>query len=292
MDLNLLIALDALLDTRSVSLAAQRLHLSAPAMSRTLTRIRKATGDPVLVRTGRTMTPTPRALEIQVATRELIDRAQEIFAVPGEPDLPRLTRDFSILASDLGAALGPQILGRIRSQAPGVTLRFLGESAMDGARLRDGEADLEIGVIVNAPPDITVMPLGDYAMGLAVRIGHPLTRGKLTPARVAAAEHVSASRRGVATGPLDAALTTLGLHRTVVAVVPSITEALLMVSRTDLVGLMPYGPGQLTPWVPGVMVIEAPVKLPLLPLSQAWHRRFDNDGAHRWLRGCVAECLS
>jgi DNA-binding transcriptional LysR family regulator len=162
-------------------------------MSRTLTRIRKATGDPILVRTGLAMTPTPRALEIQAATRERLERAQAIFTPPGEPDLRRMRRTFSILAADLAAAIGPGLLDRVRPEAPEVTLRFLGESAMDTGRLRDQDVDLEVGVIAEAPPDVHVEFIASYEMAVAVRAGHPLTRGWLTPARLATARHVSSS---------------------------------------------------------------------------------------------------
>ncbi|TDB73455.1 LysR family transcriptional regulator [Micromonospora sp. KC723] len=292
LDLNLLTALDALLSERSVGGAARRLHLSAPAMSRTLARIRKATGDAILVRTGRTMTPTPRALEIQVATRELLERAEAIFTPPGMPDLPRLTRTFSIVAADLAAVVGARLLDRIRREAPGVTLRLLGEGATDSGRLRDRDVDLEIGVINGAPPDVQVQPLAEYEMALAVREGHPLTRGRLTAARLAAADHVSASYWGLATGPLDTALAAHGLRRAVVAVVPSHTEALLMVARSDLVGLLPVRRGEHVSWVPGVRVLAPPVVLPTMGVSLAWHRRHDTDGAHEWLRHCVTEVIT
>ncbi|GAB3422038.1 LysR family transcriptional regulator [Flindersiella endophytica] len=288
MDLNLLTALDALLEERSVGGAARRLHLSGPAMSRTLGRIRKATGDPILVRTGRTMTPTPRALEIQAQTRELLEQARRIFTPPGVPDLPRLSRTFSILAADLAAALGPELLARMQAEAPGVTVRFLGESAADVSRLRDGDVDLQVGVFDDMSPDVRVEPLAELRMMLAVRSGHPLTQSRLTPERIAEALHVSASRRGLAAGPLDAALRGYGLHRRVVAVVPDYTEAMLVVARTDLVGLLP---GRSVSWVPGVELLESPVELPTVTVSQAWHRRHENDGAHRWLRGCVSELL-
>lgn len=292
LDLNLLTALDALLEERSVGGAARRLHLSAPAASRALARIRKATGDEILVRSGRRMVPTPRALEIQVATRELVARAREIFTPPGRPDPALLQRTFSILAADLAAAFGPELVGRLRAEAPGVALRFLGEGPADAGRLRDADVDLEVGVIDAAPPEIRVERLAAYRMMLAVRVGHPLTRGRVTPARLARAEHVSASRRGLAAGPVDDALAGHGLRRTVVAVVPSYTEAMLVVSRTDLVGLLPEHPSERTSWVPGVTLLAPPFPLPDVELAIAWHRRYDTDGAHAWLRGHVVAALT
>src|ERR1700742_5245731 len=95
-DLNLLIALDALLEENSVAAAADRLHLSPPAMSRTLSRIRRATGDDILVRTGRTMSPTPRALELREETRELVRRATAVLTPVQDPNLDTLERALHI----------------------------------------------------------------------------------------------------------------------------------------------------------------------------------------------------
>jgi DNA-binding transcriptional LysR family regulator len=105
-DLNLLIALDALLEENSVAAAADRLHLSPPAMSRTLSRIRRATGDDILVRAGRTMTPTPRALELREEARELVRRATAVLTPPRTLDLDALDRVFTIRSHDALAERG------------------------------------------------------------------------------------------------------------------------------------------------------------------------------------------
>jgi DNA-binding transcriptional LysR family regulator len=292
-DLNLLVALDALLEEGSVTGAAARLRLSEPAMSRTLARIRTALGDPVLVRAGRGMVPTPRAVAVRDEVHALLARAQAVFAPPGEPDLSTLDRTFTLLASDIATSIGAELLQRVSGEAPGVRLRFLGESPdTETAQLRSGRVDLDIGVVTDPPPEIRVEPLATDRMVPVVRAGHPLARGRLRLDRFAAASHVSASRRGKLSGPLDDVLAEHGLHRRVTVAAPTYAAALLMVSRTDLVGLVADRIGRAAVTALGLVRLELPVELPPLHLAQAWHSRYDADGAHLWLRQCVRDTVA
>lgn len=183
LDLNLLVALDVLLEESSVSRAAARLHLSEPAMSRTLGRIRKALGDPVLVRAGRAMVPTPHALAVHGEVRAVVERARALFLTGGQVDLPTLTRTFTVLAHDAFAAtFGATLFSRVAKEAPGVRLRFLSESHVDVPALREGIADLELGVVDSRSPEVRVEHLFDEHMMGVARAGHPLLRGRITRA--------------------------------------------------------------------------------------------------------------
>ncbi len=293
LDLNLLVTLDALLEEGSVGGAARRLHLSEPATSRALGRVRAALGDPVLVRSGRGMVLTPRAEELRTEVHALVERAQAVFTPAGEPDPRGLRRTFSVLAEDVAISLGPHLLARVRAEAPHVALRFVGDTPdVDGLQLRDGRADLDIGVLHEPPPEIRVEPLFTDRMAAVVRPGHPLASGPLTPERYAAADHVSASRRGHLTGPVDDALAGHGLRRHVALAVPTYAAALLVVARTDLVGLMPRMLGRQTMHAMGLVALEPPTPLPPIEICQAWHQRYDADGAHRWLRQCVRDAVA
>ncbi|MBO8196046.1 LysR family transcriptional regulator [Streptomyces oryzae] len=294
MDLNLLVALDALLAEGSVTGAARRLHLSAPAMSRTLSRIRRALDDPVLVRAGRHMVPTPRALELAGEVRELVERAEAVFTpgsgAGGSFDPARLERTFTLLADDaLLTGIGMRLLERVRTEAPGVSLRLIPEGPGESTALREGGADLELGV-VNAPaPETRVEHLfTDTNVGV-VRPGHPLLAGEITPERFAAADHVTGSRRGMLHGPIDELLAAHGLRRRVVASVPTLTSALMVVAQTDLVGRTGLRLGANHVASLGLVTFEIPLELPALPLAQAWHPRYEKDPAHCWLRRCVRE---
>ncbi|GAQ51593.1 LysR family transcriptional regulator [Streptomyces acidiscabies] len=290
-DLNLLVALDVLLEERSVQGAARRLHLSEPAMSRTLGRIRTALGDPVLVRAGRRMVPTPRALAVRAEVSTVVERARAVFT-PADTDLRTVVRTFSILGHDaIAAAHGPALLARAAAEAPGIRLRFLSESHLDAPFLREGTADLEVGVVDSTSPEVRTELLAEDRMVGVVRAGHPLLEGELTPERFAVeADHLTVSRRGKLHGPVDAALAELGLQRRVVVSVGSLPASLFVLRDTDLVGLN-TGWGLSLARTLGLVHFEVPLPLPPLRLGMAWHPRYDADPAHAWLRGLVREWM-
>ena len=291
-DLNLLVALDVLLAERSVSAAADRLGLSAPAMSRTLGRIRVALGDPILVRSGRAMVPTPRALEIHAEVGALLDRAGALFAGDGPLDPSGLDRSFTVIAGDLiAASLTARLLPRLREAAPGVRLVLLPEGHTSLPVLRDGAADVELGVITAPQPETRVELLFTDVMVSVVRPGHPLTVGSPTPGSFARADHVTTSRRGRLRGPVDDALEARGLRRRVVAALPTHAGTALLVAGSDLVGLATERLG--APLIRAFGLVSVPVPLPLPPLdiSMAWHPRHEADPAHRWFRAQVRAAL-
>lgn len=291
-DLNLLKALDALIEERSVSAAAARLRLSQPAMSRTLGRIRDATGDPILVRTGRTMTLTPRALALRGEVQALVQRAQAVLAPERELDLARLERTFTVRCHDaLTAALGARLLRVAHEQAPGVKLRFLAESAVDTDDLRHGRVDLEIGAAEPALPEIRGESIGQDRLVVALRRDHPCARRRLTARRYAQALHVTVSRRGRLRDPIDDALEALGLRRRVVAAAPTSTAAMHFVRESDLVVALPARVCGSTARTLGLRALPLPLEVPELRIFQLWHQRYDNDKAHAWLRGHTREIL-
>ena len=147
-DLNLLLTLDALLTEGSVAGAARRLRLSPSAMSRSLARLREATGDPLLVRAGRGLVASPRALELRERIGPLVQEAQAALRPAAALDLAKLQREFTLrtregFVENFGAAL----LARLAAEAPGVRLRFVPKPDRDSTPLRDGRVDLETGVI-------------------------------------------------------------------------------------------------------------------------------------------------
>ncbi|MEU8783888.1 LysR family transcriptional regulator [Streptomyces sp. NPDC048637] len=291
-DLNLLTALDALLEEQSVTAAADRLGLSGPAMSRALGRIRRTIGDPVLVRSGRHMVPTPRALEIRAEVRRLVEAAHGVLAPSAPADPAQLARVFTINANDLFVtAVGPRLVARAAEEAPQVVLRFLGESPIDLPLLRDGAADLELGVIDSPEPEIRTEELFIDRSVAVVREGHPLTTGKLTVRRFADAAHLNFSRRGRLTGPIDAALAARGLRRKVIATVPTFAASLLMVRDSDAVGLANERAGAATVRGLGLRTLPIPLELPSMTMEMAWHPRQEADAGHRWLRGLVRETV-
>jgi DNA-binding transcriptional LysR family regulator len=293
LDMNLLLALDALLELRSVGLAAERLHTSAPAMSRTLARLRRRLDDPVLVRAGRQMVPTPRVLAMQSEVHDVIDRARALFAPPETVEPRRLSRTFSLQIGDIGmlSTVAERLLTRVHTEAPDVMLRFVGESHEDTHSLRDGGVDLEVGQTSHIDPEIRVEDLVSDRMIGVVRAGHPLLARRVTVKRFADAEHVVFSRRGRLRGPVDELLAEHGLQRRVAVCAPTPAGGLFLIRGSDLVGMMPAGLGRYAMEALNLTGFTIPLDLPPLTISMAWHPRHDADGAHRWLRQCVRDSL-
>lgn len=295
-DLNLLIALDVLLADGSVVGAARRLGLSPSAMSRTLTRLREATGDPLLVRAGRGMVLTPHAEALRQRTQGAVHEARAVLApATSELDLASLRRTFTIRANDgFVEAFAARLIAAVSAVAPLVRLRFAPKAEKTDVYLREGSADLEIGVLGNMGPEVRIQALfRDRFIGL-VRKGHPLeSEAAVSAERYAAFGHVVASRTGRANGPVDEALATLGLERTIVAIVPSFTAALAVARSSDLIALVPASFIGSRPAHDGsaafasTYAFELPVKTDNITVSQMWHPRLEVDPAHRWLRKLI-----
>lgn len=286
-DLNLLVALDVLLAEGSVARAAQRLRLSPSAMSRALARLRETTGDPLLVRAGRGLVPTPRALELRERVSQLVQDGEAVLRPAETLDLSQLNRTFILRTSDgFVENFGPDLLARIAAEAPGVRLCFVQKPNKDSTPLRDGSVDLETGVIgrMAGPEVLTQALFRDRFIGV-VRLGHPLSRGRITPARYAASRHIGVSRRGLDKGPIDEILGPLGLERNVVTIVGGFATALALARSTDLIASVPERhTGNLRA---GMHSFPLPVQPPEITISLIWHPRLDADPAHRWLRRCV-----
>jgi len=290
-DLNLLVTLDVLLSEASVARAARRLRLSPSAMSRALTRLRTATGDPLLVRAGRSLVPSPRAVELRSRVHQLVQEADEVLRPGAAIDLKRLVRTFTLRTSEgFAENFGPSLLAHIGKEAPGVRLRFLPKVDKESAPLRDGTVDLETGVIgPTTGPELRVQALfKDHFVGV-VRAGHPLGKGKMTPARYAAGEHIGVSRRGVDHGPIEAAMLDLGLARKVVTVVGGYATAIALARGSDLIASVPERHTGVL--LTGMHPFRLPFAIPAITVSLLWHPRLDADAAHRWLRRCVHACV-
>ncbi|MGJ6966759.1 LysR family transcriptional regulator [Streptosporangium sp. G11] len=292
LDLNLLTALDALLEEGSVAGAAARLHVTAPAMSRSLGRIRKVTGDQILVRTGRSMVPTPRALALRVQVHALVQQAHQLLSARQELDLAALERVFTVRWHDaLTAACGTALIAAVHRQAPGVQLRLPAESGTDTPELRRGEVDLESSSSRPTLPDIRHRLVGSDQLVVAVRPGHPLTEGPLSLERYAAAEHLTVSRRGRLRDPIDDALATYGHERRVVAAGPTVAFALRLAPDTNLVLTLPDAVTRAARDQLGLITLPLPLQMPAIPLYLLWHQRYDDDRAHTWLRDLAIETV-
>jgi DNA-binding transcriptional LysR family regulator len=286
-DLNLLVTLDVLLAEGNVTRAAARLRLSPSAMSRALARLRQVTGDPLLVRAGRELVPTPRAVELRGQVGQLVQDAAAVLRPAAALDPRGLARCFTLRSSEgFAETFGPRLIAALADEAPGVRLDFMQKPDKDSTPLRDGSVDLETGVVgEDMGPEVRAQALfRDRFVGV-VRPGHALTEGEVTAARYAAGRHIAVSRRGRDRGRIDDALAALGLQRTVATLVGGFGTALALARATDLIASVPerHTEGLRA----GLHAFALPVDTPALTISLLWHPRLDADPAHRWLRGRV-----
>ncbi|NIF21676.1 LysR family transcriptional regulator [Candidatus Pantoea multigeneris] len=294
-DLNLLTALNALLTECSVTRAAKRVGLSTSAMSRTLTRLRQATGDLLLVQAGRHMVPTPYAIALAERVHETTINAHALLQPANQHlDLANLERNFVIRASegfiDLTAAA---LLKEMQQTAPKIRLLFVNKADKDAQALRAGDIDLEIGVLGTDAPELkTRLLFSDRFVGVCRR-GHPLLNAGVTPERYASFPHIVISRKNQLHGPVDAALGRLGIKRQISMCVPSYHSAIKVVAASDAIGLMPFTVMCWSDPASELVHFELPVNTPPIKVSAIWHPRLQADPVHRWLRETIlAICRS
>jgi DNA-binding transcriptional LysR family regulator len=282
-DLNLLITLDVLLTEGSVTRAARKLQLSPSAMSRSLARLRETIGDPLLVRAGRTLVPTPRAVELRDEVRQLVQDVEAALRPAKLLDLQRLKRTFAIRASDgFAESFGPDLLEQIRREAPGVRLRLVRKLDKDSGPLREGVIDFETAVVgKDTSPELRSHALfRDHFVGV-VRMGHELSSGRVDSADYARQVHVAVVRQAGG-GSVEPSLSNAGVERNVVAEVDGYSAACSLVRRTNLVATIPNR--HTAGLREGLRAFKLPFETPELLISLLWHPRHDGDPAHRWMR--------
>jgi DNA-binding transcriptional LysR family regulator len=289
---DLLPALLALLETESVTLAAQRMHVGQPAMSRTLEKLREATGDALLVREGRRLVRTRRAHELLPELGSLLAAAQRVLSPAGtfQPQTARGVVTLG-LGDDMQAVLAAPLLARLRSKAPGLDIRIRplhADSALEASR----------GVI-----ELAVMPdvRAQYALaGFSELVLRPVytrrfvtvsrSKRKLSLDSFVAADHVLVSPQGNEGGYVDDALRLAGKQRRVAVTVPGFLAALALVQSTDLLATLPDDIVQVL--APTLQRYACPVATPQLDMCIVWAARFTHDARHSWLRVQVREVLS
>ncbi len=292
LDFNLLLTLDAVLTEGSVAGAARRLHLSPSAMSRALARLRETTGDPLLVRAGRGLVPTPRALELRERVALLVQETEAVLRPGNHTRSRRVVRTFTLRTSEgFVENFGPPLLRRAALEAPGIRLCFVQKPDKESTPLRDGTVDLETGVVAGTTgPEVRARALFTDRFVGVVRLGHPLTEGEITPARYAEGRHISVSRRGLAKGLIDEALLPLGLEREIFTGVGGFATALALARASDLIASVPERhTGCLRD---GLHTFALPVSMPPITVSMLWHPRLHADPVHRWLRELMVEICS
>lgn len=288
-DYNLLATLDALLAEGSVVGAARRLGLSPSAMSRALTRLRETTGDPLLVRAGRGLVPTPRAEVLRDQVHRLVEEVESVLRPDQGLDLAGLKRTFTLRTSDgFVDTYGAALIARVTAEAPGVRLNFIQKTDKDSALLRDGRIDLETGVVEDTlGPEVRTQALFRDRLVAVVRAGHPIDQGSLPKTWYADADHVVVSRSGREADAVDLKYLPPNLQRRVATIVSGFASALALARASDLVATVPER--HTANLRVGMVSFSLPMPTTAFTVAMLWHPRMDADPAHRWLRTCVRE---
>lgn len=286
-DLNLLVALDVLLDEGSVAGAADRLHLSPSAMSRTLARLREATGDPLLVRAGRGLVPTPHALELRSRVGSVVQEGQALLRPAEALDLARAERTFTLRTSDgFVESFGPRLLTRISAEAPGIRLNFVQKPDKDSAPLREGRIDLETAVVEpSMSPELRTQSLFKDRLIGAMSGSHPLAGKKIGARDYAEGRHVIVSRSGFEEDGLERKFLPETISRKAACSVGGFATALAVARHSDLIATVPER--HTTLLREGLYSFALPVRATGFTVSMVWHPRLDADPVHRWLRACL-----
>lgn len=292
LDLNLLKALDALLDERSVTRAAARLSLTQPAVSGMLTRLRDSFGDPLFVRNQRGIIPTPRALELALPVKKVLDEIGELLQ-PALFDPATAAMTVSIAATDyaLKTILVP-FLARLREVAPGIRVAIhpVEDDRLQG-QLESGELDLVLITPEVTLPGLHARRLFDERYVSVMRSSHPAaTTGSLTLAQFCQLDHAIVSYVGGRfRGATDIALAQQGLSRHVTLSVNSFTALTEILLITDLIAVMPE---RLVRHQPGLICMEPPLPISGFTKVAAWHDRTHHDSSHAWVRAFLFEICS
>jgi len=289
-DLNLLVALDALLAERSVSRAAVRLHLSQPATSALLARLRELFGDPLLLRSARGMLPTPRALELLGPVKQVLDEIDAIVQPRAAFDPASAVHTFTLSASDyVEYALLPTLVDFLERKAPGVRLAVRPLDLQTVAKqMESGEVDLCITGLQNAPAGLHQQPLYPERMVSVVRRKHPGVGARLTLEKFCSLEHILVSVRGSAfSARIDEALAKLGRKRRARLAVPHFLLVPEIVARSDMISALPERLAR--GYANKLRIFELPLEVEGFTVGQIWHERNQREPAQLWLREVLLE---
>jgi len=295
-DLNFLFVFEAMLETRSVSKASDRLGMSQPSMSHVLAKMRKSFDDPMFIRVKNEMQPTPRALAIAQPVKQALELARcEIFKRQTFQPFSS-AQTFTLCMTDVAeTAYLPQIIHEVRKQAPHLKLRTLSpiaEKVEEG--LESGVVDLAIGYF----PDLRnagvfqqrLVRSGGFVCIASADNPHVGPEG-LTPSGFACAPHIAVRTEGRSQEVIEQAMKNLGILREVFLTVPHFLGLMSIIPHTDLIAMIPVDLATVFERQKGIRIHPLPFQSPQVEVIQIWHKRYHKDSANQWLRGIVRQVL-
>lgn len=300
-DLNLLVYLDALLRERNVTQAANQLNLSQPAMSNGLRRLRELFNDPLLVRTSEGMTPTERALELEPLVREVLSKIDHAVQPRGDFEPAAAHRVFRIMASDYAeSTLLPSVLGKLRTQAPGLTLDIMTPSDVSFLDVERGKVDMVINRFDSMPQSFHQIHLWNDSFTCVLSPNNPVL-ADFTLENYLKADHVWVSKTGMGVGVgvdpddvqrlgwVDLALNKLGRKRQIRVFTRHYQAAMTLAEQNDLIVTLPTRCAQLKRDNPRVVLRDPPLSIPPLELKMAWSPLLQHNPGNKWLRKLIAD---
>ena len=293
-DLNLLVAFDALMKERSVTKAGIRIGRTQPAMSAALARLRSLLKDELLVRGPQGLQPTPRALDLAEPLSRALADIQRTLDFTQAFDPATSSAAFTIGLSDHPTfALLPQLVAHFAKAAPAATLQVRNFSARNDAidLLDAGEADVTVGVPATKTGRILTQPLFEERFVSIVRKDHPAAGKALDLDAFLALPHLLVSPENERFGHVDAALAKEGLQRRLALTLPNMYAAPLLIARSDMIATLMAGVVAASGHAHELALLEPPLMLEPIPFVMSWHRRNDAHPAQRWFRNCVAEAV-
>lgn len=295
-NLNLLGVLDALLTERNVTRAAEKMHLSQPAMSNALAKLRQLFDDPLLVRVPGGLALTPRAEELVEPVHRILEEVDHAFQPQQTFDPATAQNSFNIAATDsLEMTLLPQLSQRLCKQAPGVKLTVVPRlsAKVPHAQLLSGEIDLVIGHFADMPETLHVRMLYQEKLVLLVRDQHPTIRRKPTLAQLVAVPHVLVYPQADAFLALISQQHPETISQLNMAVrLPHYGAAPLIVSQSDCSVILPSRLAERFAALLPLKIFPIPFEIPSFPINAAWHERTHHDPAQQWLRQMFVEICS
>jgi DNA-binding transcriptional LysR family regulator len=289
-DLNLLVVLHTLLIEQSVSKTAERLHLSQPATSAALNRLRKALNDPILVRDGLRMVPTPRAEQLAEPIQAILTEIEHTLAAPQSFDPSTIRRTFKIATNDYGTFIVvPQLMQRLGTIAPGINIEIWEISQDVEASLRQGDIDLVVADTWTLGHCKYTEILFSETFTCLVRQNHPRIRTQLTLENYVKEIHALVSSRGRVTGNVDAVLSQQGLQRHVGVTLPHILAIPAVIASTDLIVTLASRIANHFATDYALTTFSPPIVLDSFEIAMAWPNRMTHAPAIQWLRSELME---
>ena len=289
-DLNLLVAFDALMEHRNVTRAARAIGLSQPAMSNALSRLRDLFADQLLVRAGAGMSPTPRALEAHGAVRDALAAIGGVLGKVERFDSARDVRRFRVAFAEDAAFYLLPMLGKRIAATPGIDLDVLSTAHVAGVELvLDGTAEASVGLVPKAPPkELRFQTVFRERLVAVARKGHPAFKGgRVSLKDFIAYPHIAVRPSVDALSRVDMALAKVGKRRRVALLAPHFMVAPYLIPGTDMIACLAERLARRLVSEIGLVIAEPPMTIPAHEACLAWHRRFDQDRGHMWLRETI-----